>query len=101
MLELGYFRSRHSPALIVTFVAFFGIFSIFFLRLSTWRRHRLFAYGWRWSSSHDPRHDRRRGLAGRRVALGSRGPMAEGCVLAGAGMLLSEVLLSAPRRRCG
>ncbi|HYA43964.1 MAG TPA: MFS transporter, partial [Acidimicrobiales bacterium] len=36
------------------------------------------------------------GLAGRRVALqGPRLPMAEGCVLAGTGILLSEVLLGA------
>jgi len=38
------------------------------------------------------------GLAGRRVAkVGPRLPMAEGCVLSGAGILLSEVLLNSSR----
>ena len=101
MLELGYFRSpAFSGALIVTFVAFFGIFSIFFftaLYLAA-----VIGYSpYRVAVEFVPMTlamIAAAGLAGRRVALGSpRVPMAEGCVLAGAGMLLSEVLLSAPR----
>jgi predicted MFS family arabinose efflux permease len=101
MLELDYFRSpAFSGALIVTFVAFFGIFSIFFftaLYLAA-----VIGYSpYRVAVEFVPMTVAMiaaAGLAGRRVALGSpRVPMAEGCVLAGAGMLLSEVLLSAPR----
>ena len=101
MLELDYFRSpAFSGALIVTFVAFFGIFSIFFftaLYLAA-----VIGYSpYRVALEFVPMTlamIAAAGLAGRRVALGSpRVPMAEGCVLAGAGMLLSEVLLSAPR----
>jgi EmrB/QacA subfamily drug resistance transporter len=100
VLDLAYFRSPpFCGALIVGFVAFFGIFSIFFftaLYLSA-------------VIGYSPYHVAVEfvpmtlamiagaGLAGRRVALGStRVAMAEGCVLAAAGILLSEVLLSAP-----
>jgi EmrB/QacA subfamily drug resistance transporter len=98
MLDLAYFRSpRFTGAIVVAFVLFFGIFSIFFftaLYLSA-----VIGYS----------PDRialeflpmaaamilAAGFAGRRVArLGPRVPMAEGCVLGGAGILLSEVLLS-------
>jgi EmrB/QacA subfamily drug resistance transporter len=100
VLDLAYFRSPpFSGALIVAFVAFFGIFSIFFftaLYLAS-------------VIGYSPYHVAveflpmtvamiaAAGLAGRRVALGAaRVAMAEGCVLAAAGILLSELLLSAP-----
>jgi hypothetical protein len=101
MLELDYFRSpAFSGALIVTFVAFFGIFSIFFftaLYLAAVIGYSPFRVAVEFLPM-TAAMIAAAGLAGRRVALGSpRVPMAEGCVLAGAGMLLSEVLLSAPR----
>jgi EmrB/QacA subfamily drug resistance transporter len=101
MLDLDYFRvPAFSGALIVTFVAFFGIFSIFFftaLYLAA-----VIGYSpYRVAVEFVPMTVAMiaaAGLAGRRVAMSSeRVPMAEGCVLAGAGMLLSEVLLSAPK----
>ena len=80
MLELGYFRSPpFSGALIVTFVAFFGIFSIFFftaLYLAAvigYSPYRV-AVGVR---PHDRRHDRRRrpgrAAGGARLAEGPHG----------------------------
>ena len=99
MLDLNYFRTpAFSGALIVAFVAFFGIFSIFFFTA-------LYLAA---VIGYSPYHVAveflpmtvamivAAGMSGRRVALGStRVAMAEGCVLAGAGILLSEVLLSA------
>jgi len=101
MLDLEYFRSRpFSGALVVAFVAFFGIFSIFFFTA-------LYLAA---VIGYSPYHVALEflpmtiamvaaaGLAGRRVALGAaRVAMAEGCVMAGAGILLSELLLSAAR----
>jgi len=99
VLDLVYFRSPpFTGALVVGFVAFFGIFSIFFFTA-------LYLAA---VIGYSPYHVAVEflpmtiamivgaGLAGRRVALGStRLAMAEGCVLSGAGILLSEVLLSA------
>ena len=99
MLDLRYFRTpAFSGALVVAFVAFFGIFSIFFFTA-------LYLAA---VIGYTPYHVAAEflpmtaamvaaaGLSGRRVALGStRVAMAEGCALAGAGILLSEVLLSA------
>ena len=98
VLDLAYFRDEaFSGALAVVFVLFFGIFSIFFFtalylaavvgfsayRISLEFLPMMAAMTWA------------AGLAGRRVALrGPRLSMAGGCVLAGAGILLSEVLLS-------
>jgi EmrB/QacA subfamily drug resistance transporter len=98
VLDLVYFRDEaFSGAIAVVFVLFFGIFSIFFFtalylaavvgfsayRISLEFLPMMAAMIWA------------AGLAGRRVALrGPRLSMAGGCVLAGAGILLSEVLLS-------
>jgi EmrB/QacA subfamily drug resistance transporter len=99
MLDLSYFRvPPFSGSLAVVFVLFFGIFSIFFftaLYLSA-----VVGYSsYRVAVEFLPMAVAMitaAGMAGRRVALrGPRLPMAEGCVLAGAGILLSEVLLSA------
>ena len=99
MLDLAYFRSPpFSGSLVVAFVLFFGIFSIFFftaLYLAT-----VVGYsGYRVAVEFLPMTVAMivaAGLAGRRVALhGPRFTMAAGCVVGGAGILLSEVLLSA------
>jgi predicted MFS family arabinose efflux permease len=101
MLDLSYFRSPpFTGSLIVAFVLFFGIFSIFFftaLYLSA-----VIGYSPdRIALEFAPMTIAMitaAGLAGARVALrGPRLTMAEGCVLAGAGILLSEVLLDASR----
>ena len=97
MLDLAYFRSpRFTGAIIVAFVLFFGIFSIFFftaLYLAT-------VVGYspdRVALEFSPMAVAMivaAGLAGRHVArVGPRLPMAEGCVLSGAGVLLSDLLL--------
>ncbi|HTV12873.1 MAG TPA: MFS transporter [Acidimicrobiales bacterium] len=102
VLDLAYFREApFAGAIAVVFVLFFGIFSIFFftaLYLSA-----VVGYSpYRVALEFVPMTVAMimaAGLAGRRVALyGARLPMAEGCVLAGAGILLTEVLLgtSAP-----
>ncbi|MCU1492684.1 MAG: transporter [Acidimicrobiaceae bacterium] len=100
VLDLAYFRSPpFAGSLIVAFVVFFSIFSIFFftaLYLAA-----VVGYSpYRVAVEFLPMSVAMiaaAGLAGRRVALvGPRLPMAEGCVLGGAGILLSEVLLSAP-----
>jgi predicted MFS family arabinose efflux permease len=101
MLDLSYFRSApFTGSLVVAFVLFFGIFSIFFftaLYLSA-------VVGYspdRIALEFAPMTVAMitaAGLAGARVALrGPRLTMAEGCVLAGAGILLSEILLDAPQ----
>jgi EmrB/QacA subfamily drug resistance transporter len=99
MLNLSYFRlPPFSGALAVAFIAFFGIFSIFFftaLYLSA-----VVGYSpYRVAVEFIPMTVAMiaaAAIAGRRVALGGpRASMAEGCVLAGTGILLSEVLLNA------
>jgi EmrB/QacA subfamily drug resistance transporter len=99
MLDLSYFRSApFTGSLLVAFILFFGIFSIFFftaLYLSA-----VVGYSaYRITVEFVPMTVAMiaaAGLAGARVALrGPRLTMAEGCVLAGAGILLSEVLLDA------
>ncbi len=101
MLDLSYFRkARFSGAIIVAFVLFFSIFSIFFfaaLYLSA-----VIGYSpERVALEFLPMAAAMvlaAGLAGRRVAkVGPRLPMAEGCVLGGAGILLSEVLLNSAK----
>jgi EmrB/QacA subfamily drug resistance transporter len=101
MLDLSYFQSpRFSGAIVVAFVLFFGIFSIFFftaLYLAA-----VIGYSpYRVAVEFLPMAGAMvvaAGLAGRRVArVGPRIPMAEGCVLSGAGILLSEVLLNSAR----
>lgn len=100
VLDLVYFRDEaFSGSLAVVFVLFFGIFSVFFftaLYLSA-----VIGYSsYRIALEFLPMTVTMilaAGIAGRRVALrGPRLSMAGGCVLAGAGILLSEVLLSAP-----
>ena len=99
MLDLVYFREApFSGSLAVVFILFFGIFSIFFftaLYLSE-----VVGYSpYRVALEFLPMTMAMitaAGLAGRRVALeGPRLTMAGGCVLAGAGILLSELLLGA------
>jgi EmrB/QacA subfamily drug resistance transporter len=98
MLDLNYFRSpRFTGALVVAFVLFFGIFSIFFFTAL----YLAAVIGYspdRIALEFSPMAVAMivaAGLAGGRVArVGPRLPMAEGCVLSGAGILLSEVLLS-------
>ena len=97
LLDLQYFRSsRFSGALVVAFILYFSVFSIFFftaLYLSA-------------VINYSPAHTALEfvpmagamivasAFAGRRVArIGPRAPMAEGCVMAGAGILLSALLL--------
>ncbi len=100
LLDLEYFRSsRFSGAMVVAFVLYFSIFSIFFftaLYLTAvigYAPVRIalefvpMAVAMILASV----------LAGRRVArIGPRSPMAEGCVMAGAGILLSALLLQSP-----
>jgi EmrB/QacA subfamily drug resistance transporter len=98
MLDLSYFRSApFSGSLIVAFVLFFGIFSIFFftaLYLAAVVGYSGYRIALEFAAM-TVAMIAAAGLAGRRVALrGPRTTMAEGCVLAGAGILLSEVLLS-------
>ena len=97
LLEMAYFRSRRfSGAMAVAFILYFSIFSIFFftaLYLSAvlgYSADRVavefvpMALAMIASAV----------LAGRRVAkVGPRAPMAEGCFMAGAGILLSALLL--------
>ena len=99
LLDLEYFRSsRFSGAMVVAFVLYFSIFSIFFftalyltsvIGYSSVRIAVEFipmAVAMILASV----------VAGRRVArIGPRAPMAEGCVMAGAGILLSALLLEA------
>lgn len=101
MLDLKYFRSRRfTGAIVVAFVLFFSIFAIFFfaaLYLSAvvgYSAARValefipMAFAMIVAAV----------LAGRRVARkGPRLPMAEGCVLAGTGVLLSALVLSSTR----
>jgi EmrB/QacA subfamily drug resistance transporter len=97
LLDMRYFRSsRFSGALIVAFILYFSIFSIFFFTA-------LYLTA---VINYSPEHTALEFvpmagamilasvIAGRRVArIGPRAPMAEGCVLAGAGVLLSALLL--------
>jgi EmrB/QacA subfamily drug resistance transporter len=99
MLDLSYFRSApFSGSIVVVFVLFFGIFSIFFftaLYLSAVVGYSAYRVALEFAPM-TVAMIVAAGLAGTRVALrGPRLPMAEGCVLAGTGILLSEVLLSA------
>jgi EmrB/QacA subfamily drug resistance transporter len=97
LLDIDYFHSsRFSGAMVVAFILYFSIFSIFFftalyltavIGYSPVRIALEFvpmAVAMILASV----------LAGRRVArIGPRAPMAEGCVLGGAGILLSALLL--------
>ena len=101
ILDLTYFRSApFSGSLIVAFVLFFGIFSIFFFT-ALYLASVVGYSGYRIALEFVPMTlamIAAAGLAGARVALrGPRTTMAQGCVLAGAGILLSEVLLSVAR----
>jgi EmrB/QacA subfamily drug resistance transporter len=97
MLDLAYFRSsRFSGAIAVAFMLYFCIFSIFFftaLYLSAvvnYSPNRIALEFLPMAVAMITAA----GIAGRRVArLGPRWPMAEGCLLAGAGTLLSALLL--------
>ena len=102
MLDLAYFRSPpFSGALVVVFVLFFGVFSIFFftaLYLAAVVGYSAFRIALEFLPM-TAAMVLASGLAGGRVAMaGPRASMAEGCVMAGAGVLLSEVLLSSPSR---
>jgi EmrB/QacA subfamily drug resistance transporter len=101
MLDLRYLRSGpFSVSLTVVFVLFFGIFSIFFFTA-------LYLYevagfsGYRVALEFVPMTAGIIGaaaLAGRRVATGGpRLPMTLGCALAGAGVVLTELLLTGGR----
>lgn len=97
MLELSYFGSApFSGALVVVFVLFFGIFSIFFFT-ALYLTAVVGYSSYRVALEFLPMTAAMiaaAGLAGRRVAeRGPRLPMAEGCVLAGTGILLSRALL--------
>ena len=101
VLDLTYFRDEaFSASLVVVFVLFFGIFSIFFFT-ALYLAAVVGYSGYRTALEFLPMTGAMiaaAGLAGRRVALqGPRLPMAGGCVLAGTGILLSEVLLSSTR----
>lgn len=101
MLDLAYFQSpRFSGAIVVAFVLFFGIFSIFFFA-ALYLSAVIGYFPYRVALEFLPMAAAMvvaAGLAGRRVArVGPRLPMAEGCMLSGAGILLSEVLLNSPR----
>ena len=99
LLDLNYFRSRRfSGAMIVAFILYFSIFSIFFftaLYLTAvigYAPERIALEFLPMAAAMVVAAV----LAGRRVArLGPRVPMAEGCVMAGAGVLLSALLLLA------
>src|SRR5579875_1535993 len=96
----GYFGSApFSGALVVVFVLFFGVFSIFFftaLYLAAVAGYSASRWGLRFLPT-TLSLIVASGLSGRRVAVaGPRSSLAEGCVMAGAGVLLSEVLLSRP-----
>jgi EmrB/QacA subfamily drug resistance transporter len=98
MLDLSYFGSApFSGSLVVVFVLFFGIFSIFFFT-ALYLAAVVGYSGYRIAIEFLPMTAAMigaAGFAGRRVALyGPRAPMAEGCVMAGAGTLLSEILLA-------
>lgn len=98
MLNFDYFRSpRFTGAIVIAFVLFFGIFSIFFFTAL----YLAAVIGYspnRIALEFLPMAIAMivaAGLAGRRVArIGPRLPMAEGCVLSGAGILLSALLLT-------
>lgn len=97
LLDMKYFRSsRFSGAIVVAFILYFSIFSIFFFTA-------LYLTA---VINYTPEHTALEFVpmagamvlssvfAGRRVArIGPRAPMAEGCVMAGAGVLLSALLL--------
>ncbi|MDA8290060.1 MAG: MFS transporter [Actinomycetota bacterium] len=97
MLDLAYFREpAFSGAIFVGFVAFFGIFSIFFF--TALYLEAVVGYSaYRIAVEFVPMTVAMilaASIAGRRVAhVGPRMPMAEGCVLAAAGILLSDALL--------
>jgi EmrB/QacA subfamily drug resistance transporter len=100
LLDLAYFRSApFAGALVVVFVLFFAIFSVFFftaLYLAAVVGYSAFRVALEFLPMAVAMIIAS-GLSGRRVAVqGPRLPMAEGCVLAAAGILLSEVLLRAP-----
>lgn len=100
VLDLVYFRDEaFSGSLAVVFVLFFGIFSIFFFTALYLAAVVGFS-SYRIAFEFLPMTAAMilaAGLAGRRVAMqGPRLSMAGGCVLAGAGILLSEVLLAEP-----
>jgi len=97
LLDLAYFRSpRFSGAMAVAFILYFSIFSIFFFT-ALYLTAVLGYAPERIALEFVPMAMAMivaAILAGRRVAkVGPRAPMAEGCVMAGAGILLSALLL--------
>lgn len=98
MLDLAYFRAApFSGSLVVAFVLFFGVFSIFFF--TALYLGAVVGYSsYRVALEFTPMTVAMivaAGLAGARVALrGPRQTMAEGCVLGGTGILLSALFLS-------
>jgi EmrB/QacA subfamily drug resistance transporter len=97
LLDLHYFSSpRFSGAMVVAFILYFSIFSIFFFTAL----YLTVVIGYspaRVALEFIPMASAMilaSVFAGRRVAkVGPRSPMAEGCVMAGAGILLSALLL--------
>ena len=99
LLDLAYFKSsRFTGAMIVAFILYFSIFSIFFFTALYLTAVIGYAPA-RIALEFLPMTAAMvvaAVFAGRRVArLGPRVPMAEGCVMAGAGVLLSALLLLA------
>jgi EmrB/QacA subfamily drug resistance transporter len=97
LLDLQYFRSsRFSGAMVVAFILYFSIFSIFFFT-ALYLTAVINYSGVRIAVEFVPMAAAMilaSVFAGRRVArIGPRSPMAEGCVMAGAGILLSALLL--------
>jgi len=97
LLDLKYFRSpRFSGAMAVAFILYFSIFSIFFFT-ALYLTAVLGYAPERVALEFVPMASAMilaAVFAGRRVArVGPRAPMAEGCVMAGAGVLLSALLL--------
>ena len=97
LLEMRYFRSpRFSGAMAVAFILYFSIFSIFFFT-ALYLTAVLGYPAERIAVEFVPMAAAMilsAVLAGRRVAkVGPRAPMAEGCFMAGAGILLSALLL--------
>lgn len=97
MLDLSYFASPpFAGAMAVVFVLFFGIFSIFFFT-ALYLAAVVGYSSMRVALEFLPMTAAMiaaAAFAGRRVAIrGPRLPMAEGCVVAGTGILLSELLL--------
>lgn len=100
MLDLSYFAiAQFTGSIVVAFILFFSVFAVFFFAALYLATVIGYSYG-HVALEFVPMAFAMilaAAFAGRRVALaGPRLPMAEGCVLAGTGVLLSAVLLRSP-----